>query len=66
MPSSVYVEKIGNQFRITADADSLPEAQSLINLLLTQKSPEAFKPEPPPLSPEAEALFNRADATEVD
>jgi hypothetical protein len=38
---------------------------ALVDLLLGQKSPEAFKPAPP-LTPEAAALLDRADSVESD
>ena len=66
MPASVHVEKLVNKYSLTVFADTLPEAMSLVDLLLAQKSPEAFKPEPKPLTPEAAALLDRADSVEVD
>jgi len=66
MPQSVHVEKLLNKYSLTVLVDSLPEAMNIVDLLLAQKSPEAFKPEPKPLTPEAAALLDRADSAEVD
>jgi hypothetical protein len=66
MADAVHVKRIGNTFILNVPAQTLAEAQSLLNIILTQKVPEAFQPEPPPLSPETEALLNRADTAEVD
>ena len=65
MPASVHVEKLANKYSLTVFADTLSEAMSLVDQLLAQKSPEAFKPAPP-LTPEAAALLDRADSVEVD
>ena len=65
MPASVHVEKLVNKYSLTVFADTLAEAMGLVDQLLAQKSPEAFKPAPP-LTPEAQALLDRADSVEVD
>ena len=65
MTDAVYVEKFGNQFRLTVHAESMAEAQCLMNLVLNSKSPDAFQPAPP-LKPETEALLDRQDAQEVE
>ena len=66
MPASVHVEKLVNKYSLTVFVDTLAEAMSLVDLLLAQKSPESYKPEPKPLTPEAEALLARADSVESD
>jgi hypothetical protein len=65
MPASVHVEKLANKYSLTVFAETSAEAMALVDLLLGQKSPEAFKPAPP-LTPEAAALLDRADSAEVD
>jgi hypothetical protein len=63
MSDAVFVEKLGNQFRLTVYAESLAEAQCLMNMMLNAKPAEAFIP-PKPLTPTAEALLAKQDGEE--
>ena len=65
MTDAVYVEKFGNRFRLTVDAETLSEAQCLMNLMLNSKPSTAFVP-PPQLKPETEALLDRQESQEVE
>lgn len=66
MTDAVYIEKITNhKYCLTTYAESLAEAQCLLNLILNAKPPVAFQPVPP-LNPEVEALLDRADELEAE